>query len=72
MAKIVRFSVDVFHTYPINDSPGHLIDIDGNCACAPRLREFKNGNLQYIHNSWDKRELMEIPKIAGKLTLTLN
>lgn len=44
------------HVYPLNDFLEHKTDGEGECFCKPWIEE--NGKL-IIHNSYDKRELLE-------------
>ena len=55
--EIVNNSGSDQHVYPLNDLHEHITDGPG-CPCAPRV-EVIGANLLYIHNAWDKREIIE-------------
>ena len=44
------------HIIPINDIKEH--DELSTCECCPSL-EFENGEMIFVHNSYDGRELKE-------------
>lgn len=51
----------VLHIFPVNDIQEHITDdYDelGPCPCEPSVR-IENGNMFYIHNSFDRREKVE-------------
>lgn len=50
----------VLHVYPINDTHEHLTDegAAGSCPCGPVLT-MENGDMIWVHNSWDGREVIE-------------
>lgn len=50
--------VVVVHTYPIEDLEPHTLQ-GGGCACFPRRVDIEPGRHQWIHNSFDGRELKE-------------
>jgi len=45
------------HVYPLNDLREHFTSGPG-CPCAPRV-EVVGGNLLYVHNAFDFREIFE-------------
>lgn len=47
----------MWHVYPTNDLKVH--DINGDCACNPIIYIADNGELLYVHNSYDGREHVE-------------
>jgi len=45
-----------YHVLPTDDIFLHTQD--STCACEPRYEEH-NGEMVFVHNSWDKREWLE-------------
>jgi hypothetical protein len=45
------------HVFPVNDLKEHITDGPG-CPCTPEIR-LEGGNLIYVHNSYDHREIVE-------------
>lgn len=45
-----------WHVLPVNDIKEHKED--STCECKPKVI-FENGDMIFIHNSYDKREHME-------------
>lgn len=46
-----------FHIMPINDLQEH--EQSNTCECRPKL-EIENGEMIFVHNAYDKRELFEV------------
>lgn len=46
-----------FHIMPINDLKEH--EQLSTCECCPKL-EIENGEMIFVHNAYDKRELFEV------------
>jgi len=49
--------MSIWHILPINDSKEHIEK--STCTCLPTLENLENGDLMIIHNSFDKREIIE-------------
>lgn len=47
----------MINVLPINDLMEHIED--STCKCNPKV-VFENGEMIVIHNSYDKRELVEV------------
>lgn len=58
---------NIQHVYPVNDLEDHVLEcvfpITGSpycqCKCKPEHREYENGALIIVHNSFDGREGVE-------------
>ena len=48
----------IWHVFPLNDIKEHIDK--STCDCRPVLEELANGDIQFIHNSWDGREEEEV------------
>jgi len=47
----------MWHVFPINDLKEHTLN--ENCDCNPIAYLLNNGNIMYVHNSYDGREYIE-------------
>jgi len=47
------------HIYPTNDLEPHDTESAGNCKCEPTMEVLENGDILFIHNSYDGREIIE-------------
>jgi len=52
--------LEIYHVYPLQDLEEHDIE-SSKCPCKPIL-EISGGVMIVIHNSWDKRERIELHK----------
>lgn len=49
----------IFHITPENDLKKHYSD-GTPCPCSPKVKVMEEtGDLMYVHNSWDGREVWE-------------
>lgn len=46
-----------WHIIPINDLEEH--EDRSTCKCMPSLEMLENGDMLFVHNSYDERELRE-------------
>lgn len=49
----------IYHVYPVNDLENHLTEEGSQCPCRPTLKIEDSGDLIFVHNSWDGREIWE-------------
>lgn len=47
----------IWHILPINDLKEH--EELSSCECNPKMEVLEDGDLMIIHNSYDKREIIE-------------
>lgn len=47
----------IWHLLPVKDTEEHLEE--STCKCEPKIEVQDNGDLLVIHNSFDRRELIE-------------
>lgn len=47
----------IWHILPLNDLEEHLEK--STCKCTPNVELLEDGDLLVIHNSFDKREIIE-------------
>lgn len=47
----------IWHLLPIDDLEEH--QENSTCKCLPKSEVLENGDLMIIHNSFDKREIVE-------------
>lgn len=53
-----------FHVTPNNDLREHVLDPDGACPCLPRRGPDWEGTPRWVHNSYDRREVGEVCRLA--------
>jgi hypothetical protein len=47
----------ITHILPINDLEEH--EELSTCKCSPEMKVLENGYMMIVHNSFDKREIIE-------------
>ncbi len=47
----------IWHILPNNDIDEHTED--STCKCLPKTELLENGDLMIVHNSFDRREVIE-------------
>lgn len=47
----------IIHIIPLNDLKDHIDS--STCECNPKSEILDNGDIMIIHNSYDKREVIE-------------
>lgn len=48
---------EIYHILPIDDIKEH--EESSLCECSPTVEVYTNGNVLIIHNSFDRREVVE-------------
>lgn len=49
--------MSIWHLLPIDDLEEH--EEESTCKCLPKSEILENGDIMLIHNSFDKREVIE-------------
>jgi len=55
-AKQIEYKIPMYNVYPTNDLEEHLLN--STCKCKPKV-VIENGEIILVHNSFDKREIIE-------------
>jgi hypothetical protein len=53
----LKQNVMITHILPINDLEEH--EELSTCKCNPEMEVLENGDMMIVHNSFDKREIIE-------------